>query len=124
MIPEAVLERHRGEFRWGTDDCVHFVRDAVEAITGVRVALPEYDSEMGAARLLAGSSLWAEAEKRLEPTASPQVGDIVLSSFLGMGQVVGVADPPVFWLRAQRGVVPVDMCLAVKVLRCPKPSRS
>jgi hypothetical protein len=75
-------------------------------------------------RLLAGSSLWDEVEKMLIPADVPRYGDVVLSSFKDMGQVVGFADPPVFWLRAQMGVVPVDMSLAVKVLRCPQPSHS
>lgn len=123
MLPDALIARHSGPFEWGVQDCVHFVADAVRELRGVSLSLPAYTGHRGAIELLAEADLASRVEALLGRPISPQdavMGDIVLTAFEGVGQVVGVADPPVFWLRGENRVVPVEMNLAVKVYRCPR----
>lgn len=122
MLPEALVARHSGPFEWGVQDCAHFVVDAVLELRGVTIALPAYKGLRGATALLAESDLASRVAALLGPHRDPREaerGDIVLTAFEGVGQVVGVADPPLFWLRSERGLVPVEMNLAVKVYPCP-----
>lgn len=49
----AVIAHHDAlPFTWRVSDCLSFPADAVEALTGLTVDLPAYDSELGAQRAL------------------------------------------------------------------------
>lgn len=125
MLPQVLFDKHDGPFMWGVSDCVQWAADAVEIFSGTRPVLPEYSTEDEARNILAEhGGLSAMVENTLGnpiSLAEAEAGDIVLSSFRDMGEVLGVADPPVFWLRGDRGFMPVELNLALKCWRCRKP---
>lgn len=122
-LPADFIEDQATEFRWGSADCVHFAASACRYFGGWEPRIPEYDSEIGAAKIISkAGSLRNLVEQQMGETVPPQdarVGDVVLASF-SMGEVVGVADPPVFWVRADNGFVPVSLELALGVWPCRK----
>ena len=124
MLPQPIIEKHSGAFEWGTHDCVNLCADMIEYMTGSRPQFPAYSTAREAEKILRGSTLGGMAENVLGEPVHPsqaQYGDIVLSAFIDRGQVLGIADPPVFWLKGESGLIPVEMNLAIKVFRCRRP---
>lgn len=110
-------------FEYGTADCASFALDAARHYGNVDVTLPEIASERDYLKLLSRSgSLAALVSERLDaPVAVSEalVGDIVLTAFPEQGEVLGVADPPLFWVRGKDGgFIPLSLDLAVGVWPC------
>lgn len=124
-LARELLERHERPFAWGVSDCVQFAADAREFYGGRRPALPAYDSERTALRLIRAAGSLEEAVTAAlgppVPVVEAELGDTVLTSFKDTGPVLGVADPPYFWLRAERSsFMPIRLDLALKVWPCRK----
>jgi hypothetical protein len=121
-LPVDLLERNAVPFAWGTADCVTFACDAWEHITGHRPALPEYRDALEAEEIIAAAgsleSLVTQAVGEPVPVVEAEIGDIVLATFRATGEILGVADPPIFWLRKDSGFLPVDLDLALRVWKC------
>jgi len=113
-IAAYLHEQAARPFAWGVTDCVQFAGAFVEKITGRSyLADYEYNSELGAARImLAAGGLEALVSKHLGPMSRDlrecADGDIVLSAF-DRGPTLGIAVPRVFFLRTERGVIPVNL---------------
>jgi hypothetical protein len=123
MIPRELLERFE-QFAWGERDCVHFAAAVREHFGAAAVEIPAYSTEAEAKRIIASSGgLKKMLTDRLGPMQSPekaQIGDTVLATFASVGEIVGVAAPPNFWLLVgQSGLfIPVSLTLAVGVWPC------
>lgn len=107
---------------WGVNDCVQFAADAVSVYGRRRVDLPKYASEQEAGDIIAkGGGLEALVTRELgDPIRAKdaQIGDTVLTVF-GDTAMLGVADPPYFWIRATRGgFLPLKLSFANRVWRC------
>lgn len=120
-----LLQRHAEPLSWGVNDCVQFAADAVACYGGWRPELPKYASEREALEIIArGGGLEALVTRVLgEPiqVKDARIGDTVLTVFLDTGPMLGVADPPGFWVRASvdRGrFLPLELELALKVWSC------
>lgn len=123
-LPRELCERHERPFEWGVSDCVVWARDALAIIAGREFTLPNYHSHREAYRMIrAAGSLEALVTAELGEIHPPETagfGDIALAAFPEQGEVLGVADPPVFWLRAEGGFMPVELTLATGVWPCRK----
>lgn len=122
MLPRALLERFE-HFAWGERDCVHFANAAREHFGGTAAEIPAYESQREALERIAScGGLKQMLVDRLGEMQSPmraQLGDTVLTCFPSTGEVVGVADPPGFWLLVETGgFVPVSLDLAIGVWPC------
>ena len=121
MLPLELLQRFES-FSWGERDCVHFARAGREYFGGATVEIPAYASQHEALSVMAAhGGLRAMLVERLGEPLSPieaQIGDTVYATFATIGEVVGVADPPGFWLLAQSGFVPLELSLAKGVWPC------
>ena len=126
-LPVELLRKHDVPFQWGVSDCVQWAGAAVEFFSGRDpVSHYRYSTEEEARAIIAASgSLEALVTREIgEPRArcsEAALGDVVLSVFRETGPILGVADPPVFWLRAPAGYIPVEMTLALRVWPCRKP---
>jgi uncharacterized protein DUF6950 len=117
------LRRHEGPVVWGVSDCVQFAADARHHYGGRRPELPQYASEREALEIIAaGGGLEALVTHALgEPihAKDAQIGDTVLTCFAETGHMLGVADPPWFWVRAARGgFLPLALSFATRVWSC------
>lgn len=133
-LDTGLLKRHEGPLAWGVRDCVQFAADAVEFYSGRRPTLPTYSSEREARAIIAQAEAEARArgsnEGGLEALVTiamgapihpkdAQLGDIVLTTFRDYGEMLGVVDPPGFWLLANGGgFVPVKLSFALRVWAC------
>lgn len=121
-----LLERHDGPLVWGVRDCVQFAADAREHYGGQRPGLPAYSSEREAREIIAsGGGLEALVTCALGNPTHPkdaQIGDTVLTAFRDTGPMLGVADPPHFWVHISSGGVggflPVSLDFAIAVWPC------
>ena len=118
-----ILQRHEGPTVWGVRDCVQFAADSVEHYSGKRPALPKYGSEEEAREIIAaGGGLEALVTRALGepiPHKDAQVGDIVLATFRETGPMLGVFDPPGFWVLVNAGGFrPLKLSFAVRVWSC------
>lgn len=107
-------------FAWAQNDCATFAADAVEAITGERLAIPQADTPEAYARLLRDQgSLRSMAEALLGDAIAPayaQRGDVVLlvlddRETLGVCVGADIAGP------GANGLVLVPMAHAVAAWR-------
>lgn len=115
----AYVQQHASTpFEWGKSDCVQFADGLVRLVTGQGYASGySYDSEFGAARLIReAGSLEALVSKHLGPMNRDRRecrdGDVVLSAF-DRGPMLGIAVPRLFYLRTERGVIPVEIEMAI-----------
>lgn len=118
-----LLKRHEAPLEWGVNDCVQFAADAVEVYGGRRPELPKYSSEREARAIIAdGGGLETLVTRALGEPINPkdaQVGDTVLAVFAESGAMLGVCDPPWFWVRAARGgYIPLHLKRANRVWSC------
>lgn len=118
-----LLQRHEAPLVWGVNDCVQFAADAVAHYGGRRPELPRYTSEREASEIVAsGGGLAALVARALgEPIhlKDAQLGDVVLTVFAETGPMLGVADPPWFWVRFVRGGFrPLRLDFANQVWSC------
>jgi len=124
MLPAGLLDRFQSGFKYGSVDCCQFAAAAWKHYTGEDLALGfSYSSEAEALKLIEAAGSMEELLTRLigEPRddiRQAQDGDIVLSSAPGIGPIVGVADPPIFWVLAKKGMAPVNLDKAIKVWPC------
>lgn len=119
----ALLQRHEAPLVWGVNDCARFAADAVAHYGYRRLDLPTYASEDDARALIeAGGGLEALVTRELGPPIHPKdtrIGDTVLTAFPQTGPMLGVADPPWFWVRAARGgFIPLKLSFANWVWSC------
>lgn len=126
MLPLDLLERFE-HFAWGERDCVHFANAAREYFGAPTVEIPAYGSQREALEVIARcGGLKRMLVDRLGEPLHPmkaQRGDTVLTCFPSTGEVVGVADPPGFWMLVDSGgFIPVSLDLALGVWPC-QPSR-
>jgi len=126
MLPRDLLERFE-HFAWGERDCVHFAQAAREHFGAPAVEIPAYGSQREALSVISScGGLRQMLVDRLGEPIHPKnahLGDTVLTCFATTGEVVGVADPPGFWLLVEAsGFVPVSLELALGVWPC-QPSR-
>lgn len=122
LDPDLLL-RHEGPVVWGATDCVQFAADGRQCYGGKRPELPKYASEREAREVIAaGGGLEALVTRALgDPihVKDAQIGDTVLTCFAETGHMLGVADPPWFWVRAARGgFLPLELKFAVRVWSC------
>lgn len=122
-----LLQRHEGPLIWGVNDCVQFAADAVRHYGGRWPVLPKYASEREALKIIAaGGGLAALVTRELgQPIhlKHAQIGDVVLTAFGDTGPMLGVADPPGFWVLVADGrFLPLDLEKAIQVWSC-RPSR-
>jgi hypothetical protein len=126
---------YSNKFEWGVNDCVQLSARAVRVFFGKTLDLPQYTSEMGAKRILAGIAAAHPGDKRhpLEIATSavlgppkPQhtlidcpSGSVVLSSFHGE-YALGVSWRRYFfvYITDKSGLLPVDLTLAIKYWPC------
>ncbi|HYE70605.1 MAG TPA: hypothetical protein VD932_03680 [Aquabacterium sp.] len=86
MFDEIAAWRAK-EFEWGRTDCCQFVRRVTEVISGkdYGAQFPAYESEFGAARLIAEygglEQLLCAAFGESRPALLAQRGDVVLCDF-------------------------------------------
>lgn len=120
-LPRELFEQFE-PFEWGTRDCVHFAEAARRHFGGSAVPLPTYTTEHEAVRTIAAAgglrAMLVAALGEPVPLLQAQIGDTVLTRFRDTGDVVGVADPPGFWLLAPGGFVPLTLELALAVWPC------
>lgn len=122
MLPLDLLQRFE-QFAWGERDCVHFAKAAREYFGAPTVEIPHYDSEQ-TARAVAEScggmrQMLVDRLGEMQHPSTARLGDTVLTCFPATGEIVGVADPPGFWLLVERGgFVPVELRLALGVWPC------
>lgn len=123
-LPLELLELHDGRFQWGVSDCVQWAAASVKFFSGRDpLAHYRYSSEAGARAMIAGAGsleklVTIELGEPRSRIADTEVGDVVLATFADSGEILGVAEPPVFWLRAARGYVPIELSLALRVWPC------
>jgi hypothetical protein len=122
MIPREILDRFE-QFAWGERDCVHFAAAVREFFGAEPVEIPAYSTEAEAKRIIAScGGLKKMLTDRLGPMQSAdkaQTGDTVLATFASIGEIVGVAAPPYFWLLdGKSGFIPVKMTFAVGCWPC------
>jgi hypothetical protein len=122
MLPLDLLQRFE-TFSWGERDCVHFARAAREYFGAPAVEIPPYGSRHEALIAMdgCGGMLKMLVDRLGEPQspAKAQIGDTVYATFRTVGEVVGVADPPGFWMLVESGgFVPVSLTLAKGVWPC------
>lgn len=118
-----LLQRHEAALVWGVNDCVQFAADACGYYGTRRPSLPAYSSEQEARAIIdAGGGLAALVARELGAPIHPKdtrLGDVVLTVFEESGPMLGVADPPYFWVRAARGgFIPLKLTFAVEVWSC------
>lgn len=113
-------------FEWGRTDCVQFPFAWVRHVSGVDHTLGyTYDSEQGAAAIIAeAGGLEALVSRHLGPInrdrRTVSQGDVILSAF-DRGPTLGLAaGPRSFLMRTPRGLVPVQMELAIGSWSCHK----
>lgn len=126
MLPRELLERFE-HFAWGERDCVHFAKAAREHFGARAVEIPAYRSEREAREIIARcGGLKQMLVDRLGEPIHPmraQLGDTVIATFPATGDIVGVADPPMFWLLVEPSrFIPLSLELAKGVWPC-QPSR-
>lgn len=122
MLPIELLKRFE-HFAWGERDCVHFAAAAREFFGASPVEIPAYGSEAEARAMIERcGGLRKMLLDRLGPMQHPktaQSGDTVVATFATVGDIVGVADPPYFWLLAESGgFIPVSLELASGAWPC------
>jgi len=89
-----VEQRLQVPFRWGSNDCVMFAADAVQALTGVDLAgrlRGQYDDEPSARKIglaYAGADEEGSIAQCLSDIATLNLGDLVLPSLARRGDVV------------------------------------
>lgn len=122
-LDAGLLRRHEGPLVWGVRDCVQLAAAAVEHYGGWRPVLPFYSNKREALELLATDGGLRELVRQVlgEPIdpRSVQIGDIVLTSFRDTGPMLGVADPPGFWVLVEPdGFLPLSLDFATEVWAC------
>jgi hypothetical protein len=119
LVGEYLREQDQIPFAWGSADCVHFVA----GLHGVSLDEYRYSSEREALELIASSGgLRVLISRKIgEPQIVRRGGleiasrDIVLATYASIGEIVGLASPPVAWYRqpGRRGLfpAPLEQCL-------------
>lgn len=122
-----ISEASSRQFEWGSFDCVQFAFEMREAITGIKADLPQYNTLLGARRILhKWDGLPAFVAHTLgEPGIEPQYahrGDIVLvesaSTVPDIPYALAVADGLHAWAPGRYGLTAVyrrDWVLAWRV---------
>ena len=114
-------------FAWGSADCVHFAAGLHGisltdfAYSTKREAL-EQIAEAGSLRELVSGKL-GEPQPVKRGGTEIEAGDVVLTTYGGIGEIVGIAAPPHAWYRLddRRGLVPapLEQCLYFWRPACP-----
>lgn len=123
-LAEVVVRRQGRRFEWGSNDCVAFAADCVQALRGTDV-MAEFRTERRCARqaqqqLAAGGGLDAgltRAGLQPVPPAFAQVGDLVLLRQGRRRQVLAVCNGLEALSPARRGLGSVSMACAVQAWR-------
>jgi len=127
VIDRAFLRPFLGPFEWGVRDCVQFAAAAWERRTGENPAAGfSYSTEAEALALVddAGSmeelvsSVIGEAGGA-EALADAKDYDIVLTSFPGIGPMLGIASPPDLIVLSRDGFHLLDLRMGVRIWSCP-----
>jgi hypothetical protein len=124
-LPLEFLDKYDGPLVWGVNDCVQFAAGGVEYFGGWRPAIPPYKTEMEAARIIVAgdglANLVMAAMGDPRPLMETEIGDVVYTAFQDTGPMLGVADPPGFWVRAsvdQGKFLPLELQQAIMVWSC------
>lgn len=117
-----VAARTEQSFAWGSQDCALFAADCVQALTGVDHAADlrgSYQTELGAAKLLAKLGGLAAVASRAGPEVPPlcaQAGDVGLLD-CGDRQSLGVCLGPHWVAAGASGVIALAFNAATQAWR-------
>lgn len=124
-IVEYLQAQQSVPFAWGTADCVQLAAGAVEVLTGSNPATQFYYDSESAAAIIAPDGLEPLLVSALgaprKDFANSQDGDVVLSVFPGIGEVLGVVCGRRAWFKTKRGPllrVELGLCLKYWSVEC------
>ncbi len=128
MLRDDVLaylqEQERQPFAWGVADCVQLAAGLIERATGTNPAANYcYSTEDEARALIAAAGglealISRELGQMVRDLRGCADGDIVLTAYRSIGQVVGIAIPRRFVLRTTAGMMPIPLEQAIGYWPC------